>query len=98
LSTGLRVHFVYISERSRNFGKLGGKMIATLDRLMALNQKLHDAERTHESDPIYVALDLNEVHLLERTLEVYFDELDPMDARYARSSTEEGGSSIEAYD
>jgi hypothetical protein len=32
-------------------------MIATLDRLMALSQKLHDAERTHDSDPIYVALE-----------------------------------------
>jgi hypothetical protein len=73
-------------------------MIATLDRLMALSQKLHDAERTHDSDPIYIALDLNEVHLLERTLEVYFSELDPMDARYARSPMDEGNSSIEAYD
>jgi hypothetical protein len=52
-------------------------MIATLDRLMALSQKLHDAERTHDSDPIYVALELNEVHLLERTLDVYLRELDP---------------------
>ena len=72
-------------------------MIATLDRLMALNQKLHDAERTHESDQIYVALDLNEVHLLQRTLEVYFSELDPIDARYARSPMDDGSSS-EAYD
>jgi hypothetical protein len=52
-------------------------MIATLDRLMALSQKLYDAERTHDSDPIYVALELNEVHLLERTLDVYLRELDP---------------------
>ena len=52
-------------------------MIATLDRLMALSQKLHDAERTHDSDPIYVALELNEVHLLERTLDVFLRELDP---------------------
>jgi|HubBroStandDraft_5_1064220.scaffolds.fasta_scaffold1725360_1 hypothetical protein len=52
-------------------------MIATLDRLMALSQKLHDAERTHDSDPIYVALELNELHLLERTLDVYLRELDP---------------------
>ncbi len=69
-------------------------MIATLDRLMALNQKLHDAERTHEQDPIYVALDLNEVHLLERTLEVYLSELDPMEARASMEDRQE----IETYD
>ena len=72
----------------------GGKMIATLDRLMALSQKLHDAERTHESDPIYVALDLNEVHLLKRTLEVYLSDLDGMDDRSAMG----GRPSIETYD
>ncbi len=55
-------------------------MIATLDRLMALSQKLRDAERTHERDPIYVALELNEVRLLERMLEVYLGELDPESA------------------
>jgi hypothetical protein len=52
-------------------------MIATLDRLMALSQKLHDAERTHDSDPIYVALEMNELHLLERTLDAFLRELDP---------------------
>jgi hypothetical protein len=52
-------------------------MIATLDRLMALSQKLHDAERTHDSDPVYVALEMNELHLLERTLDAFLCELDP---------------------
>ncbi len=66
-------------------------MIATLDRLMALSQKLHDAERTHESDPIYIALELNEVRLLERTLDVYLSELD---AEHYRA----GSNGIEAYD
>jgi hypothetical protein len=51
-------------------------MIATLDRLMTLSQKLRDAERTQERDPIYLALDINEIRLLERTLEVYLEELD----------------------
>ncbi len=69
-------------------------MIATLDRLMVLSQKLHDAERTHEQDPIYIALDLNEVHLLERTLEVFLSELDSIDDR----SFMDGRPSIEAYD
>ena len=54
-----------------------GSMIATLDRMMTLSQKLHDAEKAHDSDPIYVALDLNEVHLLQRTLDVFLRELDP---------------------
>ena len=52
-------------------------MIATLDRLMALNRKLRDAERMNERDPIYVALELNEVHLLTRLIEEYLGELDP---------------------
>ena len=51
-------------------------MIATLDRLMTLSQKLRDAQRTQEQDPIYLALDINEIRLLERTLEVYLGELD----------------------
>ena len=55
---------------------------------MTLSQKLRDAERTHERDPIYIALDLNEVRLLERTLEAYLSELDPA----------EGMSSIASYD
>ena len=52
-------------------------MIATLDRLMTLSQKLRDAARTTERDPIYVALELNEVRLLERLLEDYLREADP---------------------
>ena len=52
-------------------------MIATLDRLMALTQKLHDAERMNERDPIYVALELNEVHLLTRLIEDYLGEMNP---------------------
>jgi len=52
-------------------------MIATLDRLMTLSQKLRDAARTTERDPIYIALELNEVHLLERLLEDYLREADP---------------------
>jgi hypothetical protein len=63
-------------------------MIATLDRLMTLSQKLRDAERTHERDPIYLALDLNEIRLLERTLEAFLSELDPA----------EGLTSIASYD
>ena len=46
-------------------------MIATLDRLMALAQKLRDAEKHSERDPIYVALELNELHLLTRLVEDY---------------------------
>ncbi|HWF43018.1 MAG TPA: hypothetical protein VG537_00075 [Candidatus Kapabacteria bacterium] len=52
-------------------------MIATLDRLMALSQKLHDAERMSERDPIYVALELNEVRLVSRLIEDYLGEMDP---------------------
>ncbi len=72
---------------------LGEKMIATLDRLMTLSQKLRDAERTQERDPIYLALDLNEIRLLERTLEVYLSDLDLADDRPSM-----GRSSIGAYD
>jgi hypothetical protein len=56
-------------------------MIATLDRLMTLSQKLRDAQRTQEQDPIYLALDINEIRLLERTLEVYLGELDLVEDR-----------------
>ena len=59
------------------------QMIATLDRLMALSQKVRDAERTSEREPIYVALELNEVRLIERMIESYLGEFDP----YATSST-----------
>ena len=51
-------------------------MIATLDRLMALAQKLHDAEKHSERDPLYVALELNEVHVLTRLVEDYLGEVD----------------------
>jgi hypothetical protein len=56
-------------------------MIATLDGLMALSQKVRDAERTSEREPIYVALELNEVRMIERMIESYLGELDP----YAQS-------------
>lgn len=69
-------------------------MIATLDRLMALSQKLRDAERAHEQEPIYLALDRNEIHLLERTLDVFLSELDTMGGL----SGSMNGHSIEAYD
>ena len=65
-------------------------MIATLDRLMALSQKLQDAARTTERDPIYIALELNEVHLLERLLEDYLREADPYST--ARRMTDHAGS------
>lgn len=60
-------------------------MIATLDRLMALSQKVRDAERTSEREPIYVALELNEVRLIERMIESYLGELDP----YAHSGVDD---------
>jgi hypothetical protein len=55
-------------------------MIATLDRLMTLARKLQDAERSSERDPIYVALDVNEVHLLSRMLEDYLGDMDSFSA------------------
>ena len=64
-------------------------MIATLDRLMVLAQKLRDAEKNTERDPIYVALELNEVHLLTRMIEDYLGETNP----YSSSSHSSG----EAY-
>jgi hypothetical protein len=51
-------------------------MIATLDRMMALAQKLRDAEKHSERDPVYVALELNEVHVLTRLVEDYLGDVD----------------------
>ena len=51
-------------------------MIATLDRLMALAQKLRDAEKHSERDPIYVALELNELHVMTRLVEDYLGDVD----------------------
>jgi hypothetical protein len=69
-------------------------MIATLDRLMILSRKLRDAERSSERDPIYVALDLNEVHLLTRMLEDYLGEMDSFSASSFDAS---GSHSDDAY-
>lgn len=52
-------------------------MIATLDRLMALTQKLRDAEKRSERDPIHVALELNELRLIQRLLEDCLGDADP---------------------
>ena len=49
-------------------------MIATLDRLLALSRKLHDARVQTESEPIYVALTLNELQLLKRLADDYLEE------------------------
>jgi len=49
-------------------------MIATLDRLLALSRKLHTAKVQSESEPIYVALDLNELQLLKRLADDYLEE------------------------
>lgn len=49
-------------------------MVATLDRLLALARKLHDAEVRSESEPIYVSLDLNEVRLLTRLAADYVEQ------------------------
>jgi hypothetical protein len=51
-------------------------MIATLDRLMALAQKLHDAEKQSERDPIHVAFELNELHVMTRLVEDYLGDVD----------------------
>lgn len=51
-------------------------MIATLDRLMALQRKLRDAEKNSERDPIYVALELNELHLIARLLDDCLGDVD----------------------
>jgi hypothetical protein len=51
-------------------------MVATLDRLLALARKLHDAEVRSESEPIYVSLDLNEVRLLTRLAADYVEQSD----------------------
>lgn len=66
-------------------------MIATLDRLMILSRKLRDAERSSERDPVYVALDLNEVHLLSRMLEEYVGETDSYSASsFSAGQSDEG--------
>ncbi|HET9137089.1 MAG TPA: hypothetical protein VFO76_10660 [Candidatus Kapabacteria bacterium] len=49
-------------------------MVATLDRLLALSRKLHDAHVTSESEPIFVALNLNELQLLKRLADDYLEE------------------------
>ena len=51
-------------------------MIATIDRLMALSQRLLEAERLSEREPVYVALDLNEVHMLVRMIDSYIPEVE----------------------
>jgi hypothetical protein len=56
-------------------------MIATLDRLMVLAQKLRDAEKHSERDPIYVALELNELHVLTRLVEDYLGDVDSFSPR-----------------
>jgi hypothetical protein len=48
-------------------------MVATLDRLLALARKLHDAEVRSEQEPVYLALDLNEIRLLKRLAEDYVE-------------------------
>jgi hypothetical protein len=47
-----------------------------MDRLLALSQKLLEAERLSEREPIYVALDLNEVQMITRMIGDYFAEID----------------------
>ncbi len=49
-------------------------MVATLDRLLALSRKLHDAEVRSESEPIYIALDLNELRLMKRLAEDFIEQ------------------------
>jgi hypothetical protein len=49
-------------------------MIATLDRLLALSRKLHDAHVQSESEPIYVGLTVNELQLLKRLADDYLEE------------------------
>ncbi|HYM20347.1 MAG TPA: hypothetical protein VEW28_05005 [Candidatus Kapabacteria bacterium] len=49
-------------------------MIATLDRLLALSRKLHDARVQSESEPIFVGLTLNELQLLKRLADDYLEE------------------------
>jgi hypothetical protein len=49
-------------------------MVATLDRLLALARKLHDAEVRTEQEPVYLALDLNELRLLKRLAEDYVEQ------------------------
>ena len=49
-------------------------MVATLDRLLALSRKLHDARVQSESEPIFVGLTLNELQLLKRLADDYLEE------------------------
>jgi hypothetical protein len=49
-------------------------MIATLDRLLALARKLQDAEVRSESEPVFVALELNELHLMKRLAEDFLEQ------------------------
>jgi hypothetical protein len=49
-------------------------MVATLDRLLALARKLHDAEVRTEQEPVYLALSLNELQLLKRLAEDYIEQ------------------------
>ena len=49
-------------------------MIATLDRLLALSRKLQTSKVQSESEPIYIALDLNELQLLKRLADDYLEE------------------------
>ena len=44
-------------------------MVATIDRLLGLSRKLHDAEVRSESEPIFIALDLNELRMMKRLAE-----------------------------
>lgn len=43
---------------------------------MTLEQKLKAAEKSAERDPIYVAVELNELQLLKRLLEDYLRDVD----------------------
>lgn len=60
---------------------------------MTLSRKLRDSERSSERDPIYVALELNEIQLLTRMLEDYLADTDS----YSASSFSAGSQSDEAY-
>ena len=66
-------------------------MIATLDRLMTLSRKLRDAERSSERDPIYVALELNEVQLLARMLDEYVGESDSYSSSFSAGAQSDEG-------
>jgi hypothetical protein len=49
-------------------------MIASLERLLVLARKLQDAEVRNESEPVHLALDLNEIRLLRRLAEDYVEQ------------------------